>query len=316
MTVEVMTIGGCTVDIVHTPDGGTRSPQLGGNAIYAAAGAGVWDLRPGVVTLRGTGLPNGWEELLATLGIDTAGMVPVGVPASVTEFFYDHEGERTQRVVMPQGSGPPASYLPSDTGEPIRRLRLAPEHIPAGYWGVRGAHLAPFHGDAQRAMANALAGLGVLTLDPYPHVMAELTEGDLQTLLGSVTAFLPSREEVRARFPGLDLEVALDRLAPFLRVATVIKRGRRGALVDDRAAGRRYAVPAVPVQATDPTGAGDAFCGGFLAGLIDGRGPLGAAACGSVSASFAVEDFSLDGLRRVTPTERDSRLRWVLDHVQ
>lgn len=316
MSVDVVTVGGCTVDIVRAEDGSTRGRQLGGNAIYAAAGARVWGLRPGVVAFRGTGLPDGWNEILTALEIDSEGMVAVDVSAPVTEFFYNSHGERTQRVWTPEGSGDVVPFLPAETGEPIRRLRLEPEHIPPRYMSARGAHLAPIHADAQRAMATALAHLNVLTLDPYTHVMAQLSDQELRTLLASVAAFLPSREEAHARFPQLGPEAALDRLAPLARVATVIKLGRLGALVYDRPAGRRYAVPAVPVQARDPTGAGDAFCGGFVAGLIEGRGVLGAAAWGSVSASFAIEEFCLEGVREATPVERDRRERWVLEHVQ
>lgn len=316
MTVDVVTVGGCTVDIVYAADGSTPGRQLGGNAIYAAAGARVWGLRPGVVALRGTGIPDGWEGTLALLEIDTDGMVPVDVPASVTEFFYDRDGERTQRVWTAAGSGAIVPHLPAETGEPIRRLRLAPEHIPPHYMQARGAHLAPTHGDAQRALVAALSGLGVLTLDPYPYIMAEWTDSDLKVLLDPLTAFLPSRDEVHARFPDLTPEAALDRLAPLARKATVIKMGRRGALVYDRVLGKRAAVPALPVQVKDPTGAGDAFCGGFLAGLLEGRSALAAAACGAVSASFAVEDFGLSGMRRATPAERDRRARWVLEQVQ
>lgn len=316
MTVDVVTVGGCTVDIVYAADGTTRGRQLGGNAIYAAAGARLWGLRPGIVALLGTGLPEDSMETLAVLEIDTEGLVPVNVPASVTEFIYDHEGERTQRVWTSRGGGDAAPYLPADTGEPIRRLRLEPHHVPAPYLSAQGAHLAPIHGEAQRVIAGALAQVGVLTLDPYPHVLAEATEEDLRVLLSRVAAFLPSREEVRARFPSLSPEEALDRLGAFARVATVIKLGRHGALVFDRAAGRRQAVPAVPVPVRDPTGAGDAFCGGFLAALAAGRGALESASCGAVSASFALEDFGLDGLVRAAPPERERRLRWVLEHVQ
>src|SRR2546425_11714775 len=57
------------------------------------------------------------------------------------------------------------------------------------------------------------------------------------------------------------------------------------ALVYDRATGRRHAVPAVPVHAKDPTGAGDAFCGGFLAGGGGGAGGVGGGAFGGPSAA-------------------------------
>jgi sugar/nucleoside kinase (ribokinase family) len=316
VSVDVVTIGGCTVDIVRTADGQTRGRQLGGNAIYAAAGARLWGLRPGVVAFRGTGLPETWSDTLGALQIDIEGMVPVDVPASVTEFFYDSDGRRVQRVWGPQARGPAVPYLPEDTGEPIRRLRLAPEHIPPRYLGVRGAHLAPISPDAQRAIASALTHVGILTLDPHTYVMAQMPEENLRALLTPVAAFLPSREEALARFPDLEPDVALQRLAPLSRRATVIKLGAQGALVYDRAGERRYVVPAVPIQAKDPTGAGDAFCGGFLAALVEGESVVEAAARGAVSASFVVEEFGLDGIGRASPAERDRRVRWVLHHVQ
>jgi ribokinase len=165
-------------------------------------------------------------------------------------------------------------------------------------------------------MADALARVGVLTLDPYPHVMAEATDRDLRALLAPVAAFLPSHEEARARFPGLPAEQAVERLAALGSAAVVLKQGRRGALVWDRAEGRTFVVPAVPVTAKDPTGAGDAFCGGVLAGLVEGRGVLEAVVRGAVSASFIVEDFCLDGALRADVAERDRRVRWVLERVR
>jgi len=316
VTVDVVAAGGCTVDIVYAADGTTRGRQLGGNAIYAAAGARIWGLQTGVVAFRGTGLPDGWDKVLAALEIDTEGLTPVDAPASVTEFFYSAEGERMQRVWSRAGSGGVVPYLPAETGEPIRQLRLSADLVPERYRRAQGAHVGPTHADAQRALITAFAPVGVLTLDPYPHLMAEATDEELRSLLESVAAFLPSREEVGVRFPDLTPEDALDRLAEFARVATVIKLGRRGALLYDRAAGRRFVVPALPVAVTDPTGAGDAFCGGMLAGLVQACGVPEAAARGAVSASFAVEDFGLGAMLRATPDERKRRLRWVLERGQ
>lgn len=316
MTVDVVTIGGCTVDIVHAVDGTTSGRQLGGSAIYTAAGARVWGVRPGMVAFRGTGLPEGWADLLAALDIDMEGLVPVNLPAPVSEFFYDAGGERLERTWTPTGEGTVASHLPAETGEPIRRLALTPDHVPERYRRARGAHLAPLRFALQRAIVEGLASIGILTLDPYPYVMAETADDELRGLLAPLTAFLPSLEEARARFPTLEADQALERLAALGQVTTVIKQGRHGTLVYDHPAGRRYAVPAVPVPAKDPTGAGDAFCGGVLAGLIEGKDIVHAAACGTVSASFAVEDFCLHGVRAADRAERDRRYRWVLERVQ
>jgi 2-dehydro-3-deoxygluconokinase len=66
----------------------------------------------------------------------------------------------------------------------------------------------------------------------------------------------------------------------------VIKRGRRGAtaLID----GRSIDVPAIPVQAVDSVGAGDAFVAGYLACRLTGRDPDEGLRTAAVTGAFAV----------------------------
>ncbi len=315
MRIDVITIGGCTVDIVYAADGTTAGRQLGGSAIYAAVGAHLWGLRTGVIALHGTGLPDGWQDLLHALDLDLQGLVTVPLPASVSEFFYRPDGSRTERTWSPEGRDLPRPYLPADTGESIRHLSLTPSHIPDRYKQARGAHLAPLRYPAQRSLVEALSHIGILTLDPYPHVMAECSESELQALLHPLTAFLPSEEEVAARFPDLSLNRALDVFSRLGAGTIVVKRGQAGCLLYDTNSNRRYSVPSVPVVAKDPTGAGDAFCGGFLAGMIQEGDAVHAAICGSVAASSIVEDFSVRGALRFDRAERDRRYRLVREMV-
>jgi sugar/nucleoside kinase (ribokinase family) len=87
--------------------------------------------------------------------------------------------------------------------------------------------------------------------------------------------------------------------------SVVIKRGDSGALLfhEDGV----FAAPALPLEdVRDPTGAGDSFAGGFMgylayAGRFDPVTVRAAMIYGSVMASFSVEQFSLDGLRNLTP---------------
>ncbi len=53
--------------------------------------------------------------------------------------------------------------------------------------------------------------------------------------------------------------------------------------------------PAQPVPTVDPTGAGDAFSGGFLAGLVETGDPVTAARFGAISAAQVVGAFGADG---------------------
>jgi sugar/nucleoside kinase (ribokinase family) len=53
--------------------------------------------------------------------------------------------------------------------------------------------------------------------------------------------------------------------------------------------GKEHRIPIVPVEAADPTGAGDAYRAGFLAAYNRGHTPLTACRVGATTASFAVE---------------------------
>ncbi len=91
----------------------------------------------------------------------------------------------------------------------------------------------------------------------------------------------------------------------------VVKRGEYGALMLSE--GAFFVVPAYPLESVyDPTGAGDTFAGGFM-GYLAGQGRVDrgtlrrALVYGSVMASFAVEDFSLERLKRLSAAELSAR---------
>jgi sugar/nucleoside kinase (ribokinase family) len=94
--------------------------------------------------------------------------------------------------------------------------------------------------------------------------------------------------------------------------AVVIKKGEHGALVFFDS--QFFAVPAYPLEEVfDPTGAGDTFAGGMMgylasAGDVHFENLKKAVVMGSMMASFTVEDFGLDRLRRLTMPEIQERL--------
>ena len=76
-----------------------------------------------------------------------------------------------------------------------------------------------------------------------------------------------------------------------------------------------FSAPAYPLEDVfDPTGAGDSFAGGFMGylaatGADDEAAMRRAIIFGSVMASFDVEDFSCERLRRLTHEEIAGRAR-------
>jgi len=93
----------------------------------------------------------------------------------------------------------------------------------------------------------------------------------------------------------------------------VVKRGEYGVLMFT--ADMVFAVPAWPLEEVfDPTGAGDTFAGGFMGylantGDLSEEGVRQALVFGSVMASFNVEDFSLNRMKRLTYAEIEARYR-------
>src|SRR6185369_7931205 len=96
----------------------------------------------------------------------------------------------------------------------------------------------------------------------------------------------------------------------------LIKRGEYGVI--QFAADSVFAVPAFPLEEVfDPTGAGDAFAGGFMGELARSRdnserGLRRAIVYGSVVASFVVEDFGMNRLKNLSREQIDHRYRQFL----
>jgi sugar/nucleoside kinase (ribokinase family) len=92
----------------------------------------------------------------------------------------------------------------------------------------------------------------------------------------------------------------------------VIKKGEHGAMFfDDREV---FVLPAYPTaRVVDPTGAGDSFAGGMMGylaeqGRFDAKTLKTAMAYGTLTASFTVEDFSLDRLKTITREDLERRM--------
>jgi sugar/nucleoside kinase (ribokinase family) len=117
-------------------------------------------------------------------------------------------------------------------------------------------------------------------------------------------------EEARQLAEEHNLRRAAAKIMKMGPTSLIIKRGDAGALLFH--GGGAFAAPAMPLaDVMDPTGAGDSFAGGLM-GYLAYAGDLSpstirtAMIMGSVMGSFAVEQFSVDGLRDLT-TERIQR---------
>lgn len=325
---EIVTTGGIIIDNIVTADGVVHRATLGGNAVYAAAGAHLWSRSAGLVGITPADYPAFWLQRIAAAGIDTSGVVKSTETNLASEwFFHRADGDRVDHLhgdadafeafglhggrIEPSQARAFEDYLFRTTprGETFRSFRarhpVTPQTIPVSFQRTTALHCAPNQYLAQRALVETARRLGwMVSLDPG-FAAADLAE-DLDALLPLVDAFLPSEKELAILAPGLDPQQATHSLLAKGAGIVVAKLGARGALVGN---GRSIAhIPVVPVKAIDPTGAGDAFCGGFLAGYLRTGDAVAAACCGAVAASFAVQDFGCLSLLFAIPEEAAERL--------
>jgi len=143
----------------------------------------------------------------------------------------------------------------------------------------------------------------VLTVDPhYQHL-----DEDWSRILPLVDAFLPSRDEaagVLGGWPGA--EQAVRALSALEAPVVCIKLGAEGSIGLRAEDGVVVRMPATSADPVDPTGCGDAFCGGFLVGLTETGDLRRAMAYGAVSASFAGEGH---GATHALSIDRNEALR-------
>lgn len=307
--VEIVCAGRLTVDYGIGPN---REPILGrpgGSALYAAVGARVWSEHVGILSRVGSAFPAEWVEDLRQHGLETRGVKALAEWQEQRELIGPHADASVEAVFAEAGVPVPDAlngYKPYNSLKEERSrfsaLAVRPSEAPRSYLTARAAHVAPCELVVQSALPPTLrrSGLSYVTCDPHPRYMTPEFEADVRQVAYGLDAFLPGEAAVRAFFKGKpqadDLWLAAEAFAAMGARAVVIKLGARGAYVF--AGGQRWHVLAYPAKVRQSIGAGAAFGGGFIAGLLATDDILEATLWATVSASLVLEGtgplYSLD----------------------
>lgn len=306
--IRYLISGLLTQSTIVTTDGRIRVDQPGGNALYTAGGLGLWDSSAGILATVGNNYPAEWLKHLEQRGMDIQGIHLVDEPLDVRHFSaYDQAGnvDRNAPVSIFLKLQAPLprellGYIPPDNQLDSRnrpgKFTLRPGDLPDEYLDATAVHLCPTDFLTHSLMPGYLrhGQIQTITVDPSPGYMNKTYWNEIPQVVTGITAFLPSEEDVYSLFEGRtrDLREIAAELASYGCEFVVIKRGLKGVLLYEHVSHSFWEIPAYPVQAIDPTGIGDAFCGGFLAGLRLKYDPFEAALMGGVSASFKVQGTS------------------------
>jgi sugar/nucleoside kinase (ribokinase family) len=292
MPKDLVVLGNLLVDDVVLCDGSTRMAEPGGAAMYAALGARLWGVDVGVCSVKGSDYPPAALEAMAARGIDLAGVHALERPGIRIWLLYE---ERGRQFVHRRGRPSHLAVSPDASSLP-------------GTWRTsRAFHVSPMPFARQRELVAELAAVpgAFVSLDPLAPVTPE-TLGDWRELAAKVDAFFVGEDELTVDTEHLSL---LRQLAGGRLRHVVLKRSSRGGELYDVAADRVVPWVARAEAVVDPTGAGDAFAAGMVAGLLRGESVERALRRGLVSASFALQGFGPAALLSATPGEAEARLR-------
>lgn len=293
--MSLLAIGSIAFDSIRTPYGEVKE-ILGGSATFFSVTAS-WFTSVSVVAVVGEDFGDEHFQVFRERSIDTRGVERV--PGRTFRWKGEYLGDMNQAHTLDTQLNVFESFVPK---------------IPEAYLDSKFLFLGNIVPVLQLNVRRALLKLTASALDTMNYWITG-TPDDLAKVLATVEILLINEGEARLLSKQSNLKKAaaiIQKMGPRI---LVIKRGEHGATLFTGSS--VFTVPAFLLdEVFDPTGAGDTFAGGFM-GHLARSGELSdanlrrAAVYGSVMGSFAVEEFGVGRLLRLTPAEIESRYREI-----
>ena len=278
--MSLLAVGTLAFDSIETPLE-KRSDQLGGSATYFAHAAAHFG-RVRLVGVVGTDFPKSAFEGFAERGVDCAGVEVV--EGRSFRWAGRYEADWNTRHTLDTSLNVFADFDPK---------------LPDDYRDAEYVFLANAEPAVQLKALEQCSGPKLVVADTM-NLWIDSKLGDLEDLMRRIDGLVLNDEEARMLTDRRNLFQAAHRILELGPDFVVVKKGEHGAFLIGR--DLRFALPAYPVEkVVDPTGAGDSFAGGLLGYVasIDNAQPetlRRAMLYGTVTASFCVEGFSVEGL--------------------
>jgi len=291
--MALLVIGSVAFDSIKTPHGKAEN-ILGGSAAYFSLAAS-WFVPVQIVAVVGEDFGEEHLRLFQDRGVDTAGLVQA--PGKTFHWSGEYAGDMNEARTLETHLNVFEEFSPT---------------LPASYLDSEFVFLGNIDPVLQLHVRRQLPKARLAALDSMNYWIKGKPE-ELKKALAEVDVLLINEAEARMLSGISSLKKAAEVIQKMGPRTLIVKRGEHGVtLFSD---GGIFSAPAFPLdEVHDPTGAGDSFAGGFM-GHLARAGDLShgqlrrAVIYGSVMASYAVEEFGLARLLRLTPKEIEARYR-------
>jgi sugar/nucleoside kinase (ribokinase family) len=293
--VSVLVVGSLAVDSIETPFG-SAPKALGGSATYISAAASYFTNPIRLVGVVGGDFPKEGLKFLEERHVDLDGLETVKEGKTFHWAGRYHYDLNVRDTLTTQ----------------LNVFEKFDPKIPPKYRNSKYVCLGNIDPVLQRKVLDQIEKPRVVICDTMNYWIEGKNKELLETLK-RINVLILNDSEARL----LSKEPNLIKAARVIRAMgpqiVIVKKGEHGALLMTE--GTVFSAPAYPMENIfDPTGAGDAFAGGFV-GWIGRTDDLAeenlkrAVIYGSALASFCVEKFGVDGLRDLTYLQIQDRFR-------
>ena len=290
--MSLLVVGSVALDSVETPFGKADN-ALGGSAIFFSASASL--LAPvQLVGVIGNDYPEHELDPLAQRGVDLTGLERADGPSFRWRGRYRHDLNTAETLETHLGVF--SHFSPK---------------IPPAFRKAPFVFLGNIDPRLQLEVLQQVEKPKLVACDTM-NFWIESRRPDLLKLLERVDLITLNDAEARQLSEQANLVNAARWILERGPGHVIIKKGEHGAFMFTR--NTVFFAPAYPLEDVfDPTGAGDAFAGGFM-GYLARTGDLSegclrrAVVYGSAMGSFAVEAFSIKRFLEITPDEIRARV--------
>jgi sugar/nucleoside kinase (ribokinase family) len=294
--MPVLIVGSVALDNVKTPVE-ERGDLLGGSASYGAVAASFFET-PQLVGVVGMDFPRTHIDYLKSRKIDLTGLQQV--EGETFRWSGEYMPDMNQRQTLSVALNVFEHFNPT---------------LPEGYRQTPYVLLGNIAPSLQSRVLDQIVKPRFVVADTM-DLWITVARHDLEGLLKRIDMVVLNDSEAKLLTDNNNLIKAAHQIRKMGPKYVCIKKGEHGALLfGDPGAGEFFSCPSFPVtNLVDPTGAGDCFAGGLAGHLARGDQPVvkfaelrQAVVYGSVLASYAVESFSFERLRKLRPAEIEAR---------
>jgi sugar/nucleoside kinase (ribokinase family) len=292
--MALLVVGSVAFDAIQTP---FREAErvLGGAAMYFAVAASFFT-QVNVVGVVGDDFTSKDADIFRRRKIDTQGLERA--PGKTFFWAGKYSADFTDRTTLATDLNVFATFNPK---------------LPDAYRKTPYIFLANIDPTLQLSVLKQVSRRPKLVALDTMNYWIERTPAELRETLKHVDVLLINDTETRQLSGEHNLLRAAAKIRKMGPRTLVIKRGEFGALLVH--GDSVFAIPGFLLEEVqDPTGAGDAYAGGFMGylasvGKQDVKSLRRAMVFGSVMGSFTCERFGPDRLRTLTRREIDARAR-------